>query len=88
VLRVLGNLLNLPGFDYVSSDQVTEEVRQQVSETSIAAPKAATRTLQSKLPLSASPADNEVGLYQIDAIVRRAPALQETRDAQRERGKA
>jgi hypothetical protein len=44
--------------------------------------------LQSKLPLSASPADNDVALYQIDAIVRRAPALQGTREAQRERGEA
>jgi NADH-quinone oxidoreductase subunit G len=88
VLRVLGNLLNLPGFDYVSSDQVTEEVRQQVSEAGVSPPKAATRTLQSKLPLSASPADNDVALYQIDAIVRRAPALQGTREAQRERGEA
>ena len=29
VLRVLGNLLNLPGFDYTSSDQITEEVRKR-----------------------------------------------------------
>ncbi len=28
VLRVLGNLLNLPGFDYTSSDQITDEVRK------------------------------------------------------------
>ncbi len=83
VLRVLGNLLNLPSFDYVSSDQVADEVRKLVSEASVSAPKASTRTLQSKLALAAPAALNNVPPYQVDAIVRRSPALQSTREAQR-----
>ena len=30
VLRVLANLLNLPGFEYTSSDQITEEARREI----------------------------------------------------------
>ncbi|MFL6578332.1 MAG: NADH-quinone oxidoreductase subunit NuoG [Povalibacter sp.] len=83
VLRVLGNLLNLPGFDYVSSEQVAEELRKQVDEAAVEPPKAATRTLQSKLALSAPASNNEVALYQVDALVRRAISLQQTPEAHR-----
>jgi NADH-quinone oxidoreductase subunit G len=86
VLRVLGNLLNLSGFDYVSSDQITEEVRNAVGQAAGAAPKAVTRTLQSKLALNAPAQQREVSLYQIDAMVRRSPSLQSTAEAQRETG--
>jgi NADH-quinone oxidoreductase subunit G len=83
VLRVLGNLLNLPAFDYVSSDQIADEVRRQVGEASVAAPKPVARILQSKLALAAPSTLHDVPLYQVDAIVRRSPALQETSEAQR-----
>ncbi|HMN45709.1 MAG TPA: NADH-quinone oxidoreductase subunit NuoG [Povalibacter sp.] len=88
VLRVLGNLLNLPGFDHVSSDQVADEVRKQVAEAGTATPKAASRTLQGKLALAPPSAVSDVPLYQIDAVVRRSPALQETTEAQRARDEA
>ncbi len=88
VLRVLGNLLNLPAFDYVSSDQVADELRKLVAEAGTAAPKSVNRTLQSKLALATPSAANDVALYQIDAVVRRAPALQETQEAQRGQGEA
>jgi len=87
VLRVLGNLLNLPGFDYTSSDQITDEVRRAADEAAGVAPKAVTRTLQSKLSLNAPAQLREVSLYQVDALVRRSPALQSTAEAQRERDK-
>ena len=83
VLRVLANLLNLPAFDYISSDQVTDELRRQAGEIK-SAPPALTRSAR------AAPAEStglpEVALYQSDAIVRRAPALQATREAQKEQG--
>ena len=84
VLRVLGNLLNLPTFDYTSSDQVTDELRRLVDgiETT---PPAATRALQSKSS-STEASVREIPIYQSDAIVRRAPALQATREAQKEPG--
>ena len=80
VLRVLGNLLGIGGFDYDSSEAVAKDV---VGDGNIAA------RLNNKLaaaPAAASTAAagieriGEVPSYQADAIVRRAPALQHTRD--------
>jgi NADH-quinone oxidoreductase subunit G len=87
VLRVLANLLNLPGFDYTSSDQITEEVRTAANEAAGVTPKAVERALQSKMSLNAPAQLRDVALYQSDALVRRSPALQSTAEAQREQGK-
>jgi NADH-quinone oxidoreductase subunit G len=85
VLRVLGNLLNLPGFDYTSSDQITDEVREQLEAAPAFALKAAARTLQSKLALGgaagADSAARDVPIYSVDALVRRSSALQATSEA-------
>jgi NADH-quinone oxidoreductase subunit G len=81
VLRVLGNLLNLPSFDYTSSDQVCAELRKHVEDSPPFTVKPATRTLQSKLALSAPAAVRDVPMYQVDAVVRRSSALQNTREA-------
>ena len=86
VLRVLGNLLNLPSFDYISSDQVTEELRALLHDAAVTPPKASARTLQSKLPLTAPSSVRDVPIYQTDAVVRRSPALQSTREAQQGQG--
>ena len=81
VLRVLGNLLGLAGFDYDSSEQVRDE---------IGAPEALARKLDNRLngmtlqlPAAAAGLQRvaEVPIYATDAIVRRAAALQQTRDA-------
>jgi NADH-quinone oxidoreductase subunit G len=84
VLRVLGNLLGLEGFDYDS----TESVRQAaVGDGAVAG------RLDNRLALTAidtlAPARvegvqriAEVPIYHADAIVRRSPSLQKTRDAQ------
>jgi NADH-quinone oxidoreductase subunit G len=84
VLRVLGNLLNLPGFDYTSSDQISDEVRKQLEAAPAFALKASARTLQSKLALAAAdPASRDVPIYAVDALVRRSSALQATSEARR-----
>jgi NADH-quinone oxidoreductase subunit G len=88
VLRVLGNLLNLQGFEYVSSDQVADEVRKQFDEAGVSTRTPSTRTLQSKLAMSAPASNNEVPLYQVDALVRRAASLQQTPEAHRTQGEA
>jgi len=87
VLRVLANLLNLPGFEYTSSDQITDELKREIDAAAGAAPSATLRKLQAK-PASSAPAGlREIALYQVDALVRRSPALQSTPEAQREQGK-
>jgi len=76
VLRVLGNLLDLSGFDYQSSEDVREELRKLCADTGIAGYKGAHR-------IAPGAAGNDVldlSMYHIDALVRRAPSLQKTRE--------
>jgi NADH-quinone oxidoreductase subunit G len=78
VLRVLGNLLNLAGFDYESAEQVRDEIKQQVGEL-----KADNRYVSQGAVSRSGRVENvaDVAIYQVDPIVRRATALQQTKDA-------
>ena len=91
VLRVLGNLLQLPGFDYESSEQVRDELRARLEAAAGAAGAAggqvaAAAGLPSALPSAAldaafaalTPDALDVPMYDIDAVLRRSPALQAT----------
>jgi len=82
VLRVLGNLMSLPGFDYES----TEPIRDSVCRPEAVAEKLDNRL--NGLALRLDPAGGEelqriadVPIYFGDPIVRRAASLQRTRDA-------
>ncbi len=82
ILRVLGNLFDVDGFDYMSSDQVRDELHQQVGD------KVATNQTAWQIPatLTIDTAESGKGLqrisempiYSVDALVRRAGALQRT----------
>ncbi len=81
VLRVLGNLLEVQGFDYDSSEAVRDEAlgAQDVggkldNHLDIALNMAGTRTQGSQRVA-------DVPIYSADALVRRAASLQRTRDA-------
>ena len=79
VLRVLGNLLDLGGFDYMSSDAVRDELRGLWADD--VSPPGAGYKGNHRVSLSgAEAAVIDIGLYQTDALVRRAPSLQKTRD--------
>ncbi|GFE84855.1 NADH-quinone oxidoreductase [Steroidobacter agaridevorans] len=84
VLRVLGNLLNLPGFEYTAADQVTADIRKALDESQTFTAKPVTRTLQAKA--AGAPVVRDVPIYQVDAMVRRSSALQNTREGREERG--
>ena len=76
VLRVLGNLLHLNGFEYVSSEDVREELRKACGE-------APTTSYSGTHRVNGAPAATplvELNMYQADALVRRAPSLQKTRE--------
>jgi NADH-quinone oxidoreductase subunit G len=76
VLRVLGNLLNLGGFEYQSSEDVREELRKLCADNPVSAYKGSHRVIQ-----TAPAADVlEISMYHLDALVRRAPSLQKTRE--------
>ncbi len=79
VLRVLGTLLDLPGFDYVSTDDVRNELEKRIGAVRPDNALNARRALDGERPQGAL---RDVPMYQVDALVRRAPALQRTREAQ------
>jgi NADH-quinone oxidoreductase subunit G len=83
VLRVLGSLLGLDGFGFDTSEQVRDSVLPagegalaQRLDNRIAVPIVAPATAAAGAERVA-----EVPIYFADALVRRAPSLQETRDA-------
>jgi len=77
VLRVLGNLLGLPGFEYMSSEDIRDELRRELGE--FASDEGAAGGF---VPgrLASLDVTREVGLYAVDAVVRRSAPLQQTRD--------
>jgi NADH-quinone oxidoreductase subunit G len=82
VLRVLGSMLDLPGFDLDSIDAV----RAELPATGAVAALLSNVTRVEIEPLTAPPSALErvadVPIYAADPLVRRAPSLQKTRDAQ------
>jgi NADH-quinone oxidoreductase subunit G len=82
VLRVLGNLLGLPGFEQATADEVRAEALGDVNALSA--------RLDNRSPVSPSIVAAvssaiervaDVPIYSSDALVRRAPSLQATTDA-------
>jgi NADH-quinone oxidoreductase subunit G len=76
ILRVLGNLLNLPSFDYQSSDAVRDELKARIATMSTAAPPAGGASWAAA---RAEPV-LDLGMYQIDPVLRRAQSLHRTAD--------
>jgi NADH-quinone oxidoreductase subunit G len=86
VLRVLGNLLELPGFDFESS----EAVRAEALPEDVAARLSNATTAPLRVPTHSGAALErlaEVPIYFSDAIVRRSPPLQATADARAPRAR-
>jgi NADH-quinone oxidoreductase subunit G len=78
ILRVLGNLLNLPGFEYQSSEDVLAEVRERCANVVPAGYQGSHAVNGAGAPGAGALVD--VPMYQSDAVVRRAPSLQRTRE--------
>ncbi len=83
VLRVLGNLLEVDGFDYISSEEIREEFRGLVSEGRTAIPESKFGDIAVVDGTDAPHAELDIPLYWVDGIVRRARALQLTPAARR-----
>jgi NADH-quinone oxidoreductase subunit G len=77
VLRVLANLLEIPGVAFETSQDVLARANAKPMAASNATRAAITLTATTTAPVSAS-------IYQLDGIVRRAPSLQLTADARQE----
>jgi NADH-quinone oxidoreductase subunit G len=82
VLRVLANLLELPGFDFESSQEVLKQV--QGAQSAQVPAERLDNGCTSAIQLAAGQGAPAVaGIYQLDSLVRRATSLQLTADARR-----
>jgi NADH-quinone oxidoreductase subunit G len=81
VLRVLGNLLALEGFDYAASEQVAAEVLGAGLDGRLDNGVAGIAVASATLPAEGLERVTEVPIHFADPLVRRAEALQRTRDA-------
>jgi NADH-quinone oxidoreductase subunit G len=81
ILRVLGNVLGLPGFDYQSSEEVLTEVQRVCAELK-SLPYQGRHAVRAASPGADAEGMTviDVPMYQTDALVRRAPSLQRTRE--------
>ncbi|MBA4142024.1 MAG: NADH-quinone oxidoreductase subunit G [Nitrosospira sp.] len=83
VLRVLGNMLQLDGFDYETPEQVRVDILPEGNDVSVRL----NNNLEDFVMREPGPMTGgiqrigEVPIYQADPIVRRAVSLQRTRDA-------
>jgi NADH-quinone oxidoreductase subunit G len=83
VLRVLANLMGVPGFDFESSQDVLNHARgaQDAGQPQVVAGKL-DNTTSAAIDLTATGASPvSASIYQLDGIVRRAASLQATADA-------
>lgn len=82
VLRVLANLLGLPGFEYESAQEVLAAARgADAGQTMVQGGALSNATSASIRMGEAAGTPVTASIYQVDGIVRRAPSLQLTADA-------
>jgi NADH-quinone oxidoreductase subunit G len=83
VLRVIANLLGLPGFNFESAQEVLVAARgaQDAQATHVQGGKLSNATSAAADLAAAAGKPVTASIYQLDSIVRRAPSLQLTADA-------
>jgi len=81
VLRVLGNLLQVPDFDYASADEVRDVVHAVAATVQPDNTVAVTAIPPAATAAALAVGDLDVPMYGTDGILRRAAALQQTREA-------
>jgi len=81
VLRVLGNLLGLPGFNQETADEVRAEALGDLATVAKRLDNRTTAAIQVVAPAAGLQRLADVPIYATDALVRRAPSLQLTSDA-------
>lgn len=85
VLRVLGNLVDADGFDYVTSDDVLQDARAAIGVVDARTPYTASATHAKPNGEDSPAAVIDTPIYSVDSLVRRANALQQTVEARRVR---
>jgi NADH-quinone oxidoreductase subunit G len=89
VLRVLANLLGLPGFEFESSQDVLKQIpgveAGQVSADHLNQQQGSASPARITLSATVGAAPAVASIYQLDSLVRRATSLQLTADARQAR---
>jgi len=83
VFRALANILNLPGFDFNTSQEVlTQALPNEGGVVPSHVPASALSNANGVAPVSQMPSAEPcvASIYQLDGLVRRAPSLQRTAD--------
>ena len=80
VMRVLGNQFGLDGFEQQSSEEIRDVLQQQLGAAPLENSQAA-GAVAAAATLDGLERVGDVAIYAVDALVRRAPALQATPDA-------
>jgi NADH-quinone oxidoreductase subunit G len=83
ILRVLGSMLGLDGFDYDSIEDVRAAMNEAIGATVPDNAFAGTRKLARPKTARGMRRASEYGIYAGDALVRRSEPLQQTHDARR-----
>jgi len=86
VLRVLGNLLDASDFDYQSSEDVRDELANNLGEIEPDNSYKSDKAIADVIGADSVADHIDVPIYQVDAVVRRATALQLTPEAKRTAG--
>ena len=83
VLRVIGTLLDTAGFDYVTSEDVRDEIASQLGDVVPDNHYSGKTRFGKPHGEDAASAEIDVPIYSVDGLVRRAAALQRTTEARR-----
>jgi len=81
VLRVLGNMLELPGFDFETSEDVRAEALGDITALAARLDNASNAAIAAQAAPAGLQRIADVPIYSADSLVRRADALQHTADA-------
>jgi NADH-quinone oxidoreductase subunit G len=82
IVRVLGSMMQLPGFAYTNIDEVRSEIKTDVTPSAQLAATHISTPAENLVPMSRAQVTRiaEVPIYAVDALTRRAPSLQATAD--------
>ncbi|VAW52839.1 NADH-ubiquinone oxidoreductase chain G, partial [hydrothermal vent metagenome] len=81
ILRVLANLMKVNDFDYLSSEDVRSEIKEQCREIALDNTLSADAPVKAFVKTEGLQRVGEVPIYAVDALVRRSTPLQLTQDA-------
>lgn len=81
IIRVLANLMKVDGFDYMSSEDVRNEVKEQCRELQLDNSISVDAPIANISKTDGLQRVGDVSLYSVDSLVRRSTPLQLTKDA-------